>query len=475
MNFQYNKNKSIYHENCAIMNNFNQKKIGIWGFGVVGKSALAFFEQFNLESIEILNNKSIDLPQTKNACYTTIQDSTTINKFFNTNDYILVSPGISLHNFQEYQHKFISELDLFYHHNKIPTIAITGSLGKTSITHLITNILQKNKINVIAAGNIGYAMLNLVTSSIKQDKNIDTVALELSSFQLQQSHKFAPDLAIITNIYDNHLDHHKSIEEYCNAKYNIFKRQNNEQIALFPYDLFKNIHSKFDIKKNWAFFSVTKPSLEQLKLLTNNIFYYLENKIIYKIQNDKTIVIFKSNQLPPITFDINWLIIIAALDLQKISLKNFHQIIEQMDIPNHRLQKIASLCESDFYNDSKSTVWQATLQAVEALDQKPIKLFLGGLSKGVDRTPLLQALRDKNIEIYAFGKEANIISDLCNNFNITHVTHATLQESFDSCMKNIKTPSNILFSPAGTSFDLFDNYVHRGQIFTQLVHNYITK
>ena len=458
------------------MNNFSHKKIGIWGFGVVGTSALTYFDQYNLARIEILNNKPISLPKTNNICFATLQDPTTIKTFLDTNDYILVSPGIPLHDYQDYHHKFISELDLFHHHNKIPTIAITGSLGKTSITHLLTNILQKSSVHAVAAGNIGYAMLSLITPTPNEsNKKIDKVVLELSSFQLQQAQLFAPDLAIITNVYDNHLDHHASMQEYLNAKCNIFSKQFSHQIALLPCNLLPDITALHPIKENWAFFSPTKPTADEFKLLAKNTVYYLDNKIIYKKIGNVTTVIFNISQLPPITFDTNLLIIIAALDLQKISLAPINQIIEQLDIPNHRLQKIASFHGSDFYNDSKSTVWQATLQAVNCMDNKPIKLFLGGLSKGADRTPLIQALQSKNIEIYAFGKEASILGQICTTLNIAHQAHATLQESFAACMLSTTKPSNILFSPAGSSYDLFDNYMQRGQCFAKLVDDYTSK
>jgi UDP-N-acetylmuramoylalanine--D-glutamate ligase len=456
----------------VIKNNFHNKKIGIWGFGVVGTSALTFFDQFDCTSIEILNNKPIQLPQTRNVSYATLQDSSSTKVFFENNDVILISPGIPLHSYQDFEHKFISELDLFYHHNNISTIAITGSLGKTSITHLLNNILQKNNIHAVAAGNIGYPMLNLITQ--QQTKKFNTIVLELSSFQLQQSKTFAPDLAIITNVYDNHLDHHASSQEYFDAKCNIFSQQKNNQQALIPYEFAQKLTLKYP-NKNFVFFSSSKPTPDELQNISHNqIMYYLDNNIIYKIHNGSLSAIFDTNQLPPITFATNWLIIITALDLQKISLQSLPDIIKQLDIPDHRLQKIASMNGSDFHNDSKSTVWQATLQAVNSMtNDKPIKLFLGGLSKGADRTPLLQALADKNIEIYAFGKEAQHLGDICKQLNIAYHVHTTLQDSFHACMHNIKEPSNILFSPAGSSYDLFDNYIHRGQFFTQLVIKHI--
>lgn len=457
------------------MNNFDNKKIGIWGFGVVGSSALTFFDQFNCLSIEILNNTSVVLPQTNNQAFATRQDQQSILNFFENNDIILVSPGIPLHEYQSYAPKLISELDIFYHHNKIPTIAITGSLGKTTITHLLTNILQKMNRKVIAAGNIGYPMLKVISK--QPTEQFDMIVLELSSFQLQQSQFHSPNLAIITNIYDNHLDHHKSMDEYIQAKFNSIKYQNSNQKALIPLELATLVHTKLPDHHTINFFCANKPTQEQLSKLTpNTSIYYLDQDRIYKIVNQITTQLLDIRQLPAITFQTNFLIIVAALDIQNISVQSIQEIITGLDIPDHRLQKIASHQGSDFYNDSKSTVWQATLQAVNSMPQdKPIKLFLGGLSKGADRAPLLHALHGKNIEVYAFGKEAQELGVICQNLNLAYATHDTLQDSFTTCVKNITQPSSILFSPAGSSYDLFDNYIDRGQHFINMVKTYTTK
>lgn len=457
------------------MKNFDNKKIGIWGFGVVGSSALTFFDQFDVTSIEILNNKPIELSHTHNIVFATLQDRQTIINFFENNDLILVSPGIPLHQYQAYAHKLVSELDLFYRHNSSPTIAITGSLGKTSITHLLTNILQKMNFQVIAAGNIGYPMLKVITE--QQTKKFDTIVLELSSFQLQQSKFCSPNLAIITNIYDNHLDHHTSIDEYIDAKFNILKYQCLKQKALIPLELATLVHTKLPDHHHIFFFCASKPTQEQLNnFAAGQSIYYLDQNSIYKIVNQVTILLLDISQLPAITFQTNFLIIVAALDIKNISLQSFPEIIDLLDIPDHRLQKIASYNGSDFYNDSKSTVWQATLQAVNSMPSgKPIKLFLGGLSKGANRAPLLQAIQGKNIEVYAFGKESQQLGAICKNLTIAHATHDTLQASFDACVKNITEPSIILFSPAGSSYDLFDNYMHRGQNFVSMVQAYTKK
>lgn len=455
--------------------NFDNKKIGIWGFGLVGASVLRFLDQFDLAHLEILHNKIIQLPQTRNTSFTTLQDSGAIDAFFMNNDYVIVSPGIPLHNYQAYQHKCISELDLFYAYNQIPTIAITGSLGKTSITHLLTNILQHQTINALAAGNIGYPMLNTLTPH-HTNTITSLIVLELSSFQLQQAKFFAPDIAIITNIYDNHLDHHKSMDEYTQAKCNIFTQQHPYQQALVPFELASQLSQKYPNVHNFVFFCPTKPAQDNIQLRANQALYYLDHTMIYKVCNNVTSVIFDISNILPITFTTNLLIMIATLDIKKTLPESLSHILNSLNLPDHRLQKIASKHGSNFYNDSKSTVWQATLQAVQAMnDNKPIKLFLGGLSKGANRKPLLQALADKKIYIYTFGKEAEQLGAMCKELNIPYACHETLKDSFDACILSINEPSNILFSPAGSSYDLFENYIDRGNNFAQLVENYITQ
>ncbi len=446
------------------MNNFTNKKVGIWGFGVVGRSALTYFDQQNPASIEILNSTEIIVPTTKTLVITTMQTQQTIHNFLERNDVILASPGIPLHDYQQFAHKFISELDVLHANNtKTSIIAITGTVGKTSITHLLENIIKHRYPNTIAAGNIGYPMLSLITHPT------DHAIIELSSFQLQSITSFAPDLAIITNFFPNHLDHHKSIEEYFDAKCNILKHQSHNQFALLPLELAEQIAQKIHLTPTYSFFTMSPLTKDMIKLSRTHGIYHIENKIIYLTYRSITNPIFDLSQLPSITFEANWLIIVAALNLYGIDLTHLASIAQNLDIPDHRVQKIGSWNGSNFYNDSKSTVWQATLQAVNSMGDNPIKLFLGGLSKGADRTPLLKALAGKNIEIYNFGKEADELAQLCQQFKIPHQAHQTLDAAWQDCIQNLQFPHEVLFSPGGSSFDLFADYKARGQYFTQLV------
>jgi UDP-N-acetylmuramoylalanine--D-glutamate ligase len=452
------------------MNTFQHKKIGIWGFGIVGQSALTYFDTLSVESIEILDAKKIILPPTKNIAFTTEQNDASIIHFLERNDFILTSPGIKLHAYNTYNHKFINELDIFANHKLVPTIAITGTVGKTSITHLLTKIIQNIFPHAQAAGNIGYPLLNFVTY---QDRQCNFLVIELSSFQLQFIKQFAPDLAIITNFFSNHLDHHQTIDEYFQAKCNILRYQTDKDQALLPMELAEKIEQVIPRKLSWAFFSTQRPDNDIVEKYAGNTIFYADEKKIYSIHNTMHTQIFDTTHLPAITYDANWLIIVAACAMLNIPLANILDVSKNMDVPDYRLQKVGSYKEIHFYNDSKSTVWQATLQATQALEKLPIKLFVGGLSKGADRRPLFEKLQNKNVQIYAFGKEAQIINQLCLNFKISCQAYQTLDAAWNGCISSIISPCNVLFSPGGSSFDLFIDYQDRGKYFTKLVMQYL--
>lgn len=430
--------------------NLKNKKIGIWGFGIVGKSALEYASQFT-DTIQIMDQ---NLHETIQIIPQTPQN---ITKFLEHNDIIIPSPGIKLHDYQQYAHKFLHELDIFTQELKKPIIAITGTVGKTTITSLLHQCMS----NSIAAGNIGYAMLDLVTKKQHPDK----VVLELSSYQLQYAQNFMPDIAIWTNFYPNHLDHHQNEEEYFLAKCNIIKQQRSDQIALVPYNIIEQIKSHINPPAQTYLFSETKPEHN-----INHPIFFIENDLIILQHHDQQEIIFNQfNQLPAITFKQNWLIIVATLYVQKIPLNNLLKLTQTLKPEPHRVEFIRELNGVKIFNDSKSTVWQATQQAVNQFKEQKIALFLGGISKGTDRTPLIKHLQNKPITVFTFGKEADLIAQLCTQYNIDHYKATTLQEALQQYVQ-LQTNFNVLlFSPAGASFDLFKNFQDRGTQFKQLI------
>ncbi|MCX5922026.1 MAG: UDP-N-acetylmuramoyl-L-alanine--D-glutamate ligase [Candidatus Dependentiae bacterium] len=439
------------------------KKIGIWGLGATGKSAISYFRGLGYE-LAVIDQKTLSpdeqelLRGTHSAFYT--QDN--IETFLQTYDVILPSPGIDIRPYVTRSNTWLNELDIFYSAWKKPIIAITGSIGKTTITHLLSKLLKHNAVQVATGGNIGTPMLDLLA----QKDESDMVLLELSSFQLEQCKEFAPDLAIWTNLYPNHLDRHGSEQEYLAAKAQIIAHQKDCQQALIPLNLKDCVHGSRIIH----YFSAQLPTQEQLASLpaTSKLFY-IHNGAIVIYNNGTTTPIILCNTLPTITFEENWLIMCSALTLLNQPLPEFDTI--DLALPEHRLEKVATIHGVTFYNDSKSTTSQSTLAAVNALKNKPILLLLGGLGKGVDRSPLIADLKGQVKKIYCFGKEAEQLHAYCIEQGIPSAAFHNLDAAFAACVADMQPGDQVLLSPAGSSYDLFAHYIERGMYFKKLVYD----
>jgi UDP-N-acetylmuramoylalanine--D-glutamate ligase len=304
-------------------------------------------------------------------------------------------------------------------------------------------------------------MLDLLT----QQQESDLALLEVSSFQLEHTSSFAPNLAIWTNFYPNHLDRHDSELEYRNAKAKLLSFQSSSQQALVPWELRDIITSQGFIH----YFANHKPSDEMLaRIHPTSSVYYFNGDSINCFNNQIEQQLIYRNSLPPLSYEENWLIICAALHILALPLTALTAV--KITLPEHRLEKIATINGVDFYNDSKSTTPQSTLAAVKRLNKAPILLLLGGMSKGVDRAWLINDLRGQVKKIYCFGKEAEQLKQYCDSYSIESIACKNLDEAVKEALCESCSGDQVLLSPAGASFDLFANYIERGIYFKKIVN-----
>ncbi len=447
--------------------NLKDKKIGIWGFGLVGQSAADYLEDKKC-TLSVIDQQ--ELPEEK-VCW--LEDhhikrykSTHIKSFLRNNNFIVPSPGINLYDFSKHPQKWLTELDLFYDAwRKKPIVAITGSVGKTTVTHMLSACLAQTGKKVATGGNIGVPMLGF----LNEQKKYDLALLEVSSFQLEHCKYFAPDLAIITNFYPNHLDRHLTVQNYLNAKYKMVTHQTDDHHqALLPLKFLCKIAPEHRRKNNLHFFCTEKPSAKLLGEIPeqSTLFYLENNKVIVRNKNkEKTLATISP---PKNTFDQNVLITYATLHLLG---EQPPATLPDFKLPEHRLEFVATINGVTFYDDSKSTTPASTLAAVEKLSGNPIILLLGGLSKGIDRSDLIKQLKGKVKKIYCFGKEAKKLEQFCLQKDIPCSSFETLEKTFAACTQSAQPGEIILLSPAGASFDLFKNYKERGEQFKKLVGN----
>lgn len=404
---------------------------GVWGFGIVGKSVAQFLEA-NGAHVSVYDNKNV---LHEGANYQFYQPDKLFS-FLEEQSCIVPSPGVDISkHYATYSHKFVSELDLFSFYFKKPVIAITGSVGKTTITRLLGLILERLGYRVLMGGNVGIGMCDLIPL---QD-NGDYAVLELSSFQLEYAQSFNPHLAIITSLYPNHLDRHKTMEHYRDAKLNILGN-NNETLAVLPYTLAPY---------------VTKPMIEEKIRWTGGI---LDSRAL---------------TLPAFTFPQNWDIILKALNLLAINWSDFDALISTLSFSQeHRLEKVAVINKVTYYNDSKSTSPISTLAAIDYCKKYPIRLIIGGLSKGINRFEFIQKIPKNIIFVYTFGQEAEQLAVWSKQENLPVKSFDTLESCMRDVFCDVKAGDVVLFSPGGSSFDLFKNYEERGSIFKNIVGLY---
>lgn len=443
-----------------------KKRIGIWGYGVVGQAAAEFFSQQNatvaiMDSNHTVQSK-IATQYPKSIFYTQEQ----AELFFNGVDHILVSPGVDIReHYPTIKDKLITELDIFNQIWQKPFVAVTGSVGKTSVVHFLTDILQHYTIAAVSGGNIGRASFDLFNDSAAH-----MAVVEVSSFQLERTQTFAPDLAIWTTFCENHLDRHGTVDDYFTAKLQIIAHQKPHQKALLPFSL-QPLLKKYALPHtNISFFVdqvVTAAELAQLSMV-HDYFALDTNEIFFWHQGQATLLL-DASLLPTITFSLNWLIITAALHMLMLDIQPLVYIAQQLTPPPHRLELVATHNGVTYYNDSKATTVRATMAALVQLCTKPIYLLLGGLSKGVDRAPFIGQLPKHVVHVACFGAEADQLCAVATQAGIAASAHATLQEAFATCTAHATPESIVLLSPSGSSYDLFTNYEERGQHFKELV------
>lgn len=369
-------------------------------------------------------------------------------------DFIVKNPGIPYHvpfikKAQEKNFKILNEVELAYQFYNNTYLAITGTNGKTTTTTLIYEIFNNAFNNVVLAGNIGLAL----SEEILKVKNNNIVVLELSSFQLMGIEKFKPRVATILNLSPDHLDYMKNVEDYYLSKLAIYKNQDENDFFIYNEDD-ENIRKYVKgLKAKIIKFSVEKQSDVYLK---NNWIYYYDEKVI---DIDKLQVIGLHNIQ-------NIMVALIYAKLWNINNDIIKNVVYSFKGVEYRLQRVDGFNNNKFYNDSKSTTAESTITAIKAIDNEECVLILGGFDKKLDYTELIKEVNDsKDINlVLTFG----MIKDNFNNVNKNLIKFNNLEEVVTYLKANV-FDKIVLFSPATSSFDQFENYEQRGQFFNTLI------
>jgi len=447
----------------ALLKDINGR-IGIWGYGVVGKAVAHFLVQhkkqiaiYDTDSNQLSDNFFVknNIPCLSGAALT---------DFFKSCAVIVPSPGIDLRPYATYGNTYLYELDIFAHYWHKPIIGVTGSVGKTSVTTILGHLMRQNNIPVAVGGNIGVGSLDLIA----QQDTAEYALLELSSFQLEHTEKFSPHIALITNLHPNHLDRHGSLDNYWQAKAQIALRQRPGDLLLIDWALRDRVRAL--ALKSTIWYVGIDPLSNTNMLLPHEGYWYAAEEMIHFVRKLDYQTYKQPKSLFSTTLAANALMIYATL----VYLTHNRPLqlswnCDNLSLP-HRRELIGTYRGITFINDSKATSIVAMQAAVNAYAQKPIYLLIGGLGKGVDRTDAIAALPPSVVALVCFGAEAHVLSAIGERFHKKTSVHVTLDDALHFLSQHAQAGSVVLMSPAGSSYDLYKNYEERGNHFKQLVY-----
>ncbi|WP_092348128.1 UDP-N-acetylmuramoyl-L-alanine--D-glutamate ligase [Candidatus Chrysopegis kryptomonas] len=377
-------------------------------------------------------------------------------------DFMVISPGVPSNSevvkkAVERGLKVLSEIEVASWFCKAPIVAVTGTNGKTTTTSLIGHIFKTAGFKTIVAGNIGSPFSDYVLDVDEES----VVVLEVSSFQLDHIESFKPKVAVLLNITPDHLDRYASFSDYILSKFRIFKNQRSDDFAVYNYDdeIVQPYVEQLDVIK--MPFSV----LEKLSCGA----FVEDDYLVFNFKNKKERILKMSElRLRGIHNVYNSLAAALAARAMEVKDEIIRESLKSFEGVPHRLEFVREINGVKFINDSKATNVNSLWYALESFDE-PIILIAGGRDKGNDYSKVYDLVRRKVKLILAIGESREKVY---NEFkNLTRVIKVdSMEEAVRRAYEEARPGDVVLLSPACASFDMFEDFEHRGEVFKKLVN-----
>lgn len=446
------------------------KKVAIIGMGVSNTPLLDYFYETNTQ-VTVFDKKPLSddiMEKINNYRYEVEIDEANLEKLKNY-DIIFRSPSCmpnkpEIEKAVEQGAMLTSEIEMVLKLAPCKIVGITGTEGKTTTTSIIYAILKKAGYNCFLGGNIGKPIF----TKIAEMKPDDVVILELSSFQLMNM-EISPNIAVVTNVYPDHLNIHKSYEEYQEAKKNIFKYQSEDGIVVLNKDNEITCNFAKEAKGNVIFFS----SRENL----NNGYIYDRKGETIKYCKDGVFTEVLKRQDIKLRGVHNYENICAALAATSslTDIKTQVEAIKEFNGVEHRLEFVRELAGVKYYNDSIGTSPASTIAGLNSFEEN-IVLLAGGSDKGLDYKEVGKAIAKHVGTLILTGptapkiEEATMQALKAEDKKIEIVHCENMEEAVKMAQNKAKSGDVVLLSPASASFDAFKNFEERGNIFKELVN-----
>jgi len=438
------------------------KIVSVIGLGKTGVATANFLARRGAK-VSIMDNKPYDLlseltDQLLPGVETVYQNCEPLPD----SDLVVVSPSVDiesdfLKNSRQKGTEVISEIELASRVNSASLIGITGTNGKSTCTSLIDEILTEGGKNTQAGGNLGTPFISLVDQGPTEYR-----VLEISSFQMEATYSFHPKIAVILNITPDHLDRHESFKQYIGLKEKIYANQTKNDSLILNYD-----------DSNTRFLGSNCPAKQIFFSLENELecgAYVNKGKIFARINEFEGEVFALSSLSQGLRWQIeNVLPAVAAALLLKTSLESIKKVLGSFVGLEHRLEWVCSKDGVDFINDSKGTNVGSAYKSLNTFD-RPIILIAGGKDKNADFSSLKKIMKKKVKHLILIGETRPKFRSLLNG-SFGYEESDSLEDAVHKAKEKADKGDVVLLSPACASFDMFTDYIDRGNQFKSIVKN----
>ncbi len=378
-------------------------------------------------------------------------------------DMVVVSPGVPpgvppVAVARQYGIPVLGELELAYRFASTPMVAITGTNGKTTTTTLVGEIFQATGQRTMVGGNIGLPLVDVVEEYGPRDM----LVAEVSSFQLETADHFRPRVAVILNITPDHLDRHGTMENYIAAKARIFARQGPDDFTVLNYDDPRTRALADSSGGQVIFFSHTH-NLKEGVLVRGDMI------TVRQKGSDIDILPAREVAIPGVHNLENALAAVAAAYALGVGPEVLARTLRSFPGVAHRLETVAQKNDVLYVNDSKGTNPDASIKALEAYD-RPIVLLAGGRNKGNDFTEFARLIKQKVQVLVVLGECADEVEQAARAAGCNNILRAPGFREAVVMAHNAAQPGDVvLLSPACASWDMFNNYEERGDLFREII------
>lgn len=377
-------------------------------------------------------------------------------------DYLIKNPGVPIdHKYvlkaKELNIPVINEVEMAYEllPKGVKLVGITGTNGKTTTTTLLYEMVKKSGKRVHLTGNIGYPLC----SFLKDLQDGDIIVMEVSCQQLENLYKFNPDIAIMTNLSEAHIDFLKSYDNYIRVKCKIFQNHTKDNIAILNIEDNEIMNRTKDIKSTTKYFS-SKNEINGCYIKDNSIYYYDEKIIDLDMLKVSGVHNYEN-------------IMGAVMASKELGVDNIaiQEVLKEFKGVEHRLEYVSSFNGRTFYNDSKATNIKSTQIALSAFS-KPTILIMGGMERGQDFT-LLNDFMINVTNIVCYGENKLRVEKFGKALGIPTFVFDTLEEATRKAYSISKENDVILLSPASASWDQYKCFEDRGNEYKKVIDEII--